>query len=307
MLNSIEEVEKRFAEQGYITDRTLATTIFLAQSLGKPIFLEGEPGVGKTEVAKVMAGIFDTELIRLQCYEGIDANTALYEWNYPRQMLELRLEEARGIDKAKIGQNIFREEFLLKRPLLSALEGSAKQQRVLLIDEVDRSDEEFEAFLLEVLSDFQITIPEIGAIRAMNVPFVVLTSNRTRELHDALKRRCLYLWIDYPSFDKEMDIVRSRVAGVQDELAEQVCGFMQLLRNRDFYKKPGVAETIDWALALMAMKIEELDPQTVDATLGCVLKYKEDIEKIQEDGLPQLIEKARLLKEQAQMDGANVF
>lgn len=307
MLNSIEEVEKRFAEQGYITDRTLATTIFLAQSLGKPIFLEGEPGVGKTEVAKVMAGIFNTELIRLQCYEGIDANTALYEWNYPRQMLELRLEEARGIDKAKIGQNIFREEFLLKRPLLSALEGSANQQRVLLIDEVDRSDEEFEAFLLEVLSDFQITIPEIGAIRAMNVPFVVLTSNRTRELHDALKRRCLYLWIDYPSFDKEMDIVRSRVAGVQDELAEQVCGFMQLLRNRDFYKKPGVAETIDWALALMAMKIEELDPQTVDATLGCVLKYKEDIEKIQEDGLPQLIEKARLLKEQAQMDGANVF
>lgn len=307
MLNSIEEVEKRFAEQGYITDRTLATTIFLAQSLGKPIFLEGEPGVGKTEVAKVMAGIFNTELIRLQCYEGIDANTALYEWNYPRQMLELRLEEARGIDKAKIGQNIFREEFLLKRPLLSALEGSAKQQRVLLIDEVDRSDEEFEAFLLEVLSDFQITIPEIGAIRALNVPFVVLTSNRTRELHDALKRRCLYLWIDYPSFDKEMDIVRSRVAGVQDELAEQVCGFMQLLRNRDFYKKPGVAETIDWALALMAMKIEELDPQTVDATLGCVLKYKEDIEKIQEDGLPQLIEKARLLKEQAQVDGANAF
>ena len=301
MLNSIEEVEKRFAEQGYITDRTLATTIFLAQSLGKPIFLEGEPGVGKTEVAKVMASIFNTELIRLQCYEGIDANTALYEWNYPRQMLELRLEEVRGIDKAEIGQNIFREDFLLKRPLLSALEGSTDQQRVLLIDEVDRSDEEFEAFLLEVLSDFQITIPEIGAIRAMNVPFVVLTSNRTRELHDALKRRCLYLWIDYPSFDKEMDIVRSRVAGVQDELAEQVCGFMQLLRNRDFYKKPGVAETIDWALALMAMKIEDLDPQTVDATLGCVLKYKEDIEKIQEDGLPQLIDKARLLKEQTQV------
>ena len=172
---------------------------------------------------------------------------------------------------------------------------------MLLIDEVDRSDEEFEAFLLEVLSDFQITIPEIGAIRAMQVPFVVLTSNRTRELHDALKRRCLYLWIDYPTFGKEMDIVRSRVAGVQDELAQQVCGFMQLLRNRDFYKKPGVAETIDWALALMAMRVEELDPHTVDATLGCVLKYKEDIEKIQEDGLPQLIEKARLLKERAQV------
>ena len=195
----------------------------------------------------------------------------------------------------------FAKIFLLKRPLLAALEGSAEKQQVLLIDEVDRSDEEFEAFLLEVLSDFQITIPEIGAIKAIQVPFVVLTSNRTRELHDALKRRCLYLWIDYPTFSKEMDIVRSRVAGVQDELAQQVCGFMQLLRNRDFYKKPGVAETIDWALALMAMQVEELDPQIVDATLGCVLKYKEDIEKIQEDGLPQLIEKARLIKERTQI------
>lgn len=301
MLDSIEDVEKRFAEQGYITDRTLATTIYLSLSLGKPIFLEGEPGVGKTEVAKVMASILGTDLIRLQCYEGIDANTALYEWNYPRQMLELRLEEARGISKDDIGRSIFREEFLLKRPLLTALQTETTHRPVLLIDEVDRSDEEFEAFLLEVLSDFQITIPEIGTVRAKQVPFVVLTSNRTRELHDALKRRCLYLWIDYPTFDKEMDIVRSRVSGIGDELTRQVCGFMQLLRNRDFYKKPGVAETIDWALALMAMKMDELDHKTVDATLGCVLKYKEDIEKIQEDGVPQLIEKARLLRERSQV------
>ncbi|MDA0710009.1 MAG: MoxR family ATPase [bacterium] len=297
MLESIEEVEREFAAQGYITDRTLATTIYLSLALGKPIFLEGEPGVGKTEVAKVMASILETELIRLQCYEGIDASTALYEWNYPRQMLELRLEEARGTNKEEIGRNIFREEFLLKRPLLAAIQAEEKHRPVLLIDEVDRSDEEFEAFLLEVLSDFQITIPEIGTVRAKQVPFVVLTSNRTRELHDALKRRCLYLWIDYPTYDKEMDIVRSRVKGIGDELTRQVCGFMQLLRNRDFYKKPGVAETIDWALALMAMKMEELDAKTVDATLGCVLKYKEDIEKIQEDGVPQLIEKAKLLRE----------
>ena len=244
-----------------------------------------------------MANILGSELIRLQCYEGIDAGTALYEWNYPRQMLELRLEEARGTDKEEIGRNIFREEFLLKRPLLAALQAEEKHRPVLLIDEVDRSDEEFEAFLLEVLSDFQITIPEVGTVRAKQVPFVVLTSNRTRELHDALKRRCLYLWIDYPTYDKEMDIVRSRVSGIGEELTRQVCGFMQLLRNRDFYKKPGVAETIDWALALMALKMDELDASAVDATLGCVLKYKEDIEKIQEDGVPQLIEKAKLLRE----------
>lgn len=299
MLNSIEDVEARFAAEGYITNRTLATTIYLSLALGKPIFLEGEPGVGKTEVAKVMARILETELIRLQCYEGIDAHTALYEWNYPRQMLELRLEEARGTSKEDIGRSIFRQEFLLKRPLLAAIQAEEKNRPVLLIDEVDRSDEEFEAFLLEVLSDFQITIPEIGTIRAKQIPFVVLTSNRTRELHDALKRRCLYLWIDYPTFDKEMEIVRARVSGIQDELARQVCGFMQLMRNRDFYKRPGVAETIDWALALMAMKIDELDPAIVDATLGCVLKYKEDIEKIQEDGLPQLIEKAKLLRERS--------
>ena len=299
MIKTIEEVEEQFAGEGYIADRTLATTIYLAIALGKPIFLEGEPGVGKTEVAKVMAQILETDLIRLQCYEGLDANTALYEWNYPRQMLELRLEEARGIQKEEIGHNIFSEEFLLKRPLLRAIQEGDETPPVLLIDEVDRSDEEFEAFLLEVLSDFQITIPEIGTISAKKVPFVVLTSNRTRELHDALKRRCLYLWIDYPTFKKEMDIVGSRVPGIKEELAQQVCGFMQLMRTRDFYKRPGVAETIDWALALMALNINDLDQKTVDSTLGCVLKYKEDIEKVQEDGLPQIIEKARMLKDRA--------
>jgi MoxR-like ATPase len=297
MFKSIEDVEAQFAERGYIADRTLATTIYLAIALGKPIFLEGEPGVGKTEVAKVMADILGTELIRLQCYEGLDANTALYEWNYPRQMLELRLEEAKGSKKEDIGSNIFGPEFLLDRPLLKAIQYEGESRPVLLIDEVDRSDEEFEAFLLEILSDFQITIPEIGTVKAKQIPFVVLTSNRTRELHDALKRRCLYLWIDYPTFEKEMEIVGSRVPEVQEDLARQVCGFMQMMRTRDFYKKPGVAETIDWALALMAMGSNDLDPEVVDATLGCILKYKEDIEKIQEDGVPQVIEKARMLRE----------
>jgi MoxR-like ATPase len=297
MFKSIEDVEAQFAERGYIADRTLATTVYLAIALGKPIFLEGEPGVGKTEVAKVMADILGTELIRLQCYEGLDANTALYEWNYPRQMLELRLEEAKGSKKEDIGSNIFGPEFLLDRPLLKAIQYEGENRPVLLIDEVDRSDEEFEAFLLEVLSDFQITIPEIGTIKAKQIPFVVLTSNRTRELHDALKRRCLYLWIDYPTFEKEMEIIGSRVPEVQEDLARQICGFMQMMRTRDFYKKPGVAETIDWALALMAMGSNDLDPEVVDATLGCILKYKEDIEKIQEDGVPQVIEKARMLRE----------
>ena len=212
-------------------------------------------------------------------------------------MLELRLEEARGLDKEEIGQNIFGPEFLLERPLLKAIQYEGDKPPVLLIDEVDRSDEEFEAFLLEVLSDFQITIPEIGTVGASQVPFVVLTSNRTRELHDALKRRCLYLWIDYPTFEKEMDIVESRVPKIEAELSGQICGFMQLMRTRDFYKKPGVAETIDWALALMSMQTKDLEASAVDATLGCILKYKEDIEKVQEDGLAQIIEKAHMLRQ----------
>lgn len=293
VFSSIEDVTERFSAHGYLADRLLATTVYLAVSLRKPIFVEGEPGVGKTELAKVLAQVLDSELIRLQCYEGLDTATALYEWNYPRQVLEIRLEEARGLSGEQIGANIFGEEFLLKRPLLRALEGHGEQPPVLLIDEVDRSDEEFEAFLLEVLSDFQITIPEIGTIRAERPPFVVLTSNRTRELHDALKRRCLYHWIDYPIFAKEVDIVRTRVPGIRDTLARQVCQVMQILREQDLYKRPGVAETIDWALALMSLGIAELDADTIGRTLGCILKYKGDIEKVLEMNLDQLVERVR--------------
>ena len=279
--NSIDEVEQKFADQQYITDRMLATTIYLATSLGKPVYLEGEPGVGKTEVAKVLANILGTQLIRLQCYEGLDTQTALYEWNYPRQMLELRLQEARGIDKDKIGSNIFSEKFLLKRPLLEAIQAKEEKPVVLLIDEIDRSDEEFEAFLLEVLSDFQISIPELGTVRAEQAPIVVLTSNRTRELHDALKRRCLFHWIDYPDLEREERILTTRIPHIREELSQQICNFMQWIREQDIYKRPGVAETIDWANALFSLGIDDLDPETVDSTLGCILKYKGDIDKIQ--------------------------
>ncbi|CAB1368404.1 AAA family ATPase [Denitratisoma oestradiolicum] len=289
---SIEEVQQKFAAAGYIADRMLATTMFLSVSLGKPVFLEGEPGVGKTEIAKVMAQVLDAELIRLQCYEGLDSAAALYEWNYTRQLLELRLQEARGVEREQIGRNLFSEEFLLQRPLLKALRSGGVRPPVLLIDEVDRSDEEFEAFLLEVLSDFQITIPEIGTLRAHHVPFVILTSNRTREVHDALKRRCLYHWIDYPSFDKEVRILRSRLPEVELRLAGQVCRFMELLREQDFYKRPGIAETIDWARALLALGIAELDTPSTAATLGCILKYKGDMEKLHQLGLEGLIEMA---------------
>lgn len=291
LFDSIEDIEHKFADQGYITDRMLATTVYLSTVLGKPVFLEGEPGVGKTEIAKVMAKVLGSELIRLQCYEGLDTHTALYEWNYPRQMLEVRLQEARGIEKEQIGRNIFSEEFLLKRPLLSAIQAEGVVPPVLLIDEIDRSDEEFEAFLLEVLSDFQITIPEIGTIKSKQRPVVILTSNRTRELHDALKRRCLYHWIDYPSFQKEMRIVAARVPGIQDRLSGQICRFMEIIRQEDLYKKPGVAETIDWAQALLSLGADELDPDVVYATMGCILKFKGDMEKVQEANLKQLVDK----------------
>jgi len=289
MFKSIDEIESRFADFDYITDHSLATTVFLSAVLGKPIFLEGEPGVGKTEVAKVLSRVLDTELIRLQCYEGLDSNSALYEWNYLRQMLEIRLQEARGVNKDEIGNSIFNPEFLLTRPLLKAIQSNGKQPPVLLIDEVDRSDEEFEAFLLEILSDFQITIPEIGTVRAERPPIVVLTSNRTREMHDALKRRCLYHWIDYPAFEKEMNIISKRVPGIQSNLAGQICRFMELLREQDFYKRPGIAETIDWANALMSLGIEELDENTIDKTLCCILKYKADQEKLSEGDMQKLI------------------
>ena len=279
MFHSIEEIEQQFATQGYIADRHLATTVYLATSLGKPLYLEGEPGVGKTEVAKVLAKSLDTDLIRLQCYEGLDTNLALYEWNYLRQMLEVRLQEARGVDKDEIGSNIFEEQFLLKRPLLQAIQSPGKRP-VLLIDEIDRSDDEFEAFLLEVLSDFQITIPEVGTIRAEQPPFVVLTSNRTREMHDALKRRCLYHWIDYPTLEKELNIVLTKVPEIKETLSTQICKFMELLRREDFYKRPGIAETLDWANALLSLGIDELDQGTIETTLSCILKYKQDQDKL---------------------------
>lgn len=290
MLQSIEHAKELMEKHSYITDRALPTTIFLAERLEKPIFLEGEAGVGKTEVAKVMAQIFNTKLIRLQCYEGLDVNTALYEWNYSKQMLYIRLGESAGESKAVVEKNIFGEEFLIKRPLLEAITSEHRPPPVLLIDEVDRCDEEFEAFLLEVLSDFQITIPEIGTIKAKHRPFVVLTSNRTREIHDALKRRCLYLWLDYPSFEKEYRIVIEKIPGIETKLAEKICAFMQKMRQINFQKKPGIAETLDWAAALLHLHKYEIDADTIEETLGCILKYREDIEKFKTDHLPGLLQ-----------------
>ncbi|MFQ5635158.1 MAG: AAA family ATPase [Gammaproteobacteria bacterium] len=297
---SIDAVADALAGHRYIPDRSLATTVFLALRLGKPIFLEGEPGVGKTELAKVLAELLRTDLIRLQCYEGLDTQSALYEWNYPRQMLEVRLQEARGVDRQCIGTNIFSEEFLLERPLLKAIRGHGQHAAatpVLLIDEVDRSDEEFEAFLLEILSDFQITIPEIGPIAAENIPVVVLTSNRTRELHDALKRRCLYHWIDYPDVDKETQIVRARVPDIDVLLSSQLAFFMRRVRNDDLYKNPGIAETIDWAQALLSLGAGALDPETIDATLGCIVKFKADIDRIRAVGVENLLRDAEEARE----------
>lgn len=289
MFNSIEQVEQTLKDQNYVTDSALATSIYLSGVLEKPIFFEGEPGVGKTEIAKALASALNTKLIRLQCYEGLDTNSAVYEWNYVRQMMEVRLQEARGIDQQQIGENIFSEQFLLTRPLLQAIHNEGNNPPVLLIDEVDRSDEEFEAFLLEVLSDFQITIPELGTIKAEKRPFVVLTSNRTREMHDALKRRCLYHWIDYPDPEKELNIIRSKVPGIEDNLRGQICGFMAQMRQRDFYKRPGIAETIDWAKALLSLGIKDLAPQVVDTTISCILKYKGDQEMLLEEDMRKVI------------------
>ncbi len=276
---SIEQVTKELAAAHYIADRALATVLFLANRLEKPVFLEGEPGVGKTEVGLVLACLFDTQLIRLQCYEGLDASTALYEWNYPKQLLNIRLEEQTKRAKEEIERLIYGPEFLIKRPLLEAILSSNEKTPVLLIDEVDRSDEEFEAFLLEILSDFQITIPEMGTIKAKKRPMVVVTSNRTRDVHDALKRRCLYHWIDYPSPEKEYKIVTARLPKIEANLAKQVTHFMQKIRTIDFLKKPGISETLDWAMALMSMQKENLDEEVVRETLGCILKYQDDIRR----------------------------
>lgn len=288
---SIDALQSAMHERRYIAERGLATSLYLALKLGRPLFLEGEAGVGKTEVAKVLAALLDTELIRLQCYEGLDVHHAVYEWNYTRQMMHIRLLEARG-DHASEAE-LFGPEFLLRRPLLQAIEDSRQKPPVLLIDELDRSDEEFEAFLLEVLSDFQITIPEIGTIKTSTPPVVVITSNRTREVHDALKRRCLYYWIDYPSFDKELEIVHARLPDAPEKLARQITGFIQALREMDLYKLPGVAETLDWTTALVALDQRALDPVIVDETLGAVLKFQDDIDKVKGEQARLILERVK--------------
>ncbi|MDT7883679.1 MAG: MoxR family ATPase [Thermoflexus sp.] len=297
---SIDEVIRALEAHRYIAERGLATAIFLALRLNRPLFLEGEPGVGKTEVAKVLADLLETELIRLQCYEGLDVHSAVYEWDYARQILQIRMLEASGErDEARIRQQIFSPDFLIKRPLLQALEAKNGRPPVLLIDELDRADEEFEAFLLELLSDWQITIPEIGTVRAEQPPVVVITSNRTREIHDALKRRCLYFWIDYPSFEKEIQIVRARIPEAPERLTRQIVAFVQELRRLDLYKLPGVAETLDWTAALLALDRTELDPTVVDETLGVLLKYQDDVLKVRGEIAQDLLAKALLRAEMA--------
>ncbi|MEO8228167.1 MAG: MoxR family ATPase [Chloroflexota bacterium] len=289
---TVDGIVAAFKEADYICDRSLATAVFLALELGRPLLLEGEAGVGKTELAKTLATTLGTRLIRLQCYEGLDVNSAVYEWNYPRQMLEIRMLEAAGrVDRAT-AHDIFGPEFLIKRPLLQALESPDGRAPVLLIDEIDRADEEFEAYLLEILSDFQVTVPEIGTVRAELTPRVVLTSNRTREVHDALKRRCLYHWIDYPSFQRELEIVLTRVPEAPELLAGQIVGFVHRLREADLTKVPGVAETIDWASALLALGATELRPELVDETLGVVLKYEEDVRHVRGEAGRRMLDEA---------------
>ena len=290
---SIDEVQAALKQQNYIADKSLTTSIFLALKLGKPLFLEGEAGVGKTEIAKVLSAMLGRTLIRLQCYEGLDVNTAVYEWNYTRQMLEIRLMEAAGdVSEETAVKKIFSPEFLLKRPLLQAIERPNGIEPVLLIDEIDRADEEFEAYLLEILSDFQVSVPEIGTIKAEQPPVVVITSNRTREIHDALKRRCLYHWIDYPSFEKEYNIVLAKVPDAPERLANEVVAFVQELRNEDLYKLPGVAETLDWMAALVALDQEDLTEDVVNDTLGVLLKYQDDIEHMQGDVVRKIMGRA---------------
>ena len=287
MFNSIESLEKDLVRERLIPERSLATVLYLAWSLKKPLFLEGEPGVGKTETAVVMARVLKTDLIRLQCYEGLNTNHALYEWNYPRQILAIKLGEECGTDRELVSKTIFTEDFLIKRPLLEAILSSGEREPVLLIDEIDRSDEEFEALLLEVLSDFQISIPEIGTLKARRRPLVILTSNRTRDIHDALKRRCLYHWIDYPDPEKEREIIATRVPDISQDLAKEIALFMKRLREEDLVKKPGLAETLDWASALLTLDRTALDKETVAETLGCILKYKEDIAHFQRRWMQQ--------------------
>ncbi len=288
---NIDETLELLGEGRYVADRSLATAVFLSLKLKRPLFLEGEAGVGKTEIAKVLSNTLGRDLVRLQCYEGLDVAAAVYEWNYARQMLEIRLAEAaHEDDKGKIAADIFSERFLIKRPLLRALEPSPKGPPVLLIDELDRTDEPFEAFLLEILSDFQVTIPETGVVKAAEPPIVVITSNRTREIHDAIKRRCFYYWVDYPSAERELEILRTKVPTAERDLAEEVVAFVQKLRGRELFKLPGVAETIDWADALIQLDQTSLAPEVIDNSLGALLKYQDDIIKIRGTEAAKILE-----------------
>jgi len=297
---SIDDTVALLARGNYLADRALATVLFLALRMGRPLFVEGEAGVGKTEIAKVLSETLQRRLIRLQCYEGLDIGAAVYEWNYAAQMIAIRLAEAEGnIDRARLTHDIFSEEFLIKRPLLQALEPDTAGPPVLLIDELDRTDEAFEAFLLEVLADFQVTVPEMGTVKAAHPPIVVITSNRTREIHDALKRRCLYHWVDYPSAERELAIVRAKVPDIAARLSQEIVHFVQALRKLDLFKAPGVAESLDWASALVELDIVALDPAAVSDTLGVLLKYQDDIVRIQGSKVQELITQM-----QAELKGA---
>ncbi|MFC6759548.1 AAA family ATPase [Sulfitobacter porphyrae] len=299
-MTSIDAVQKMLDAQGYVCGRALATVVFLSLRLGLPLFLEGEAGVGKTEIAKAMAAGLNRRLIRLQCYEGLDASSAVYEWNFPAQMVAIRSAEATGgTDSAALTRSLFSDEFLIERPLLQALRPDENGAPILLIDELDRTDAPFEAFLLEALSDFQVTIPEMGTIRAPEPPIVILTSNRTREVHDALKRRCLYHWVDYPDFGREMEILAARAPEAAEALSREVVAFVQQLRTEDLFKKPGVAETIDWAKCLLALDVMTLSPEVIADTLGAVLKYQDDIAKLQGSEAKRILDQARASLEPA--------
>lgn len=300
MHNSVDDLQQSLSQHDYIAERGLSVAIYLALKTGKPLFLEGDAGVGKTEIAKVLAVMLDAQLIRLQCYEGLDINTAVYEWNYAGQILHLRLMEREGLSRQDMESELFSPRFLLKRPLLQAIEQSQNGAApVLLIDELDRSDEEFEAFLLELLSDFQITIPELGTLKAAQPPVIVVTSNRTREIHDALKRRCLYFWIDYPQFQKELEIVERKAPDVAPMLARQITAFIQDMRSLELFKRPGIAETLDWTAALIALDQNELSLEAVQDTLGVILKYQDDVEMLDATTIQNMIERARVEAQRA--------
>lgn len=291
---SIDEVQETLGQTGYVCGRALATVVFLALRLGRPLFLEGEAGVGKTEIAKALAKALNRRLIRLQCYEGLDASSAVYEWNFPAQMIAIRTAEAQGsADRDTLNRELFSPDFLIERPLLQAMRPDENGAPILLIDELDRTDEPFEAFLLEALSDFQVTIPEIGTIKAPEPPIVILTSNRTREVHDALKRRCLYHWVDYPDFAREVEILTAREPAVAEALSREIVAFVQGLRTEDVFKKPGVAETIDWAKCLLALDVVDLSPEVISDTLGAILKYQDDIAKIQGSEAKRILDEAK--------------